>query len=190
MIVWNFLCSKKPVAVATCEATSLARLRAEQWSETPVKRRKKEIYVLVRNLRSSAYRLALATIVLEHQDEDVESVWIRVGERLYRHLVLSWFCRCSRWVWMKHAAIWSQVSMKSWEVLFQGTPYSGQSPGNFFGRYKIGKRCIGSRDLPSRSDAAGGISFWLAPIRAVIFHPVVYHQVKKLGKYTIYIYIY
>jgi ribonuclease P/MRP protein subunit POP1 len=38
----------------------------------PVKRRRKEIYVLVRNLRSSAYRLALATIVLEDQGEDVE----------------------------------------------------------------------------------------------------------------------
>ncbi|XP_031373046.1 uncharacterized protein LOC116189756 isoform X2 [Punica granatum] len=66
--------SKKPAAVAICEATSLARLRAEQWSEMHVKRRKEEIYVLVRNLRSSAYRLALATIVLEHQKEDVKSL--------------------------------------------------------------------------------------------------------------------
>jgi ribonuclease P/MRP protein subunit POP1 len=37
----------------------------------PVKQRKKEIYVLVRNLRSSAYRLALATVVLEQEEEDV-----------------------------------------------------------------------------------------------------------------------
>ncbi|RXH68413.1 hypothetical protein DVH24_030746 [Malus domestica] len=64
--------SKKPVAEAFCEAVVLARLREEQWDSVPAKRRRKEIYVLVRNLRSSAYRLALATIVLEHQEEDVE----------------------------------------------------------------------------------------------------------------------
>ncbi|BBG92682.1 ribonuclease Ps [Prunus dulcis] len=64
--------SKKPVAEAFCEAVVLNRLREEQWDSKPAKRRRKEIYVLVRNLRSSAYRLALATIVLEHQDEDVE----------------------------------------------------------------------------------------------------------------------
>ncbi|TXG63282.1 hypothetical protein EZV62_010276 [Acer yangbiense] len=63
--------SKKPVAEAFCEAVLLGRLREEQWNEMPVKRRRKEIYVLVRNLRSSAYRLALATIVLEQQEEDV-----------------------------------------------------------------------------------------------------------------------
>ncbi|XP_048430350.1 LOW QUALITY PROTEIN: ribonucleases P/MRP protein subunit POP1-like [Pyrus x bretschneideri] len=64
--------SKKPVAQAFCEAVVLACLREEQWDLVPAKRRRKEIYVLVRNLRSSAYRLALATIVLEHQEEDVE----------------------------------------------------------------------------------------------------------------------
>ncbi|KAM1413484.1 hypothetical protein ACFXTO_026076 [Malus domestica] len=64
--------SKKPVAEAFCEAVVLARLREEQWDSVPAKQRRKEIYVLVRNLRSSAYRLALATIVLEHQEEDVE----------------------------------------------------------------------------------------------------------------------
>ncbi|KAM4119411.1 hypothetical protein ACJW30_03G056900 [Castanea mollissima] len=63
--------SKKPVAEALCEAVLLARLREEQCSNMPKKRRK-EIYVLVRNLRSSSYRLALATIVLEQQEEDVE----------------------------------------------------------------------------------------------------------------------
>ncbi|GLT66620.1 hypothetical protein SLA2020_389770 [Shorea laevis] len=62
--------SKKPVAEALCEAVLLARLREEQWKNMPRKQRK-EIYVLVRNLRSSSYRLALATIVLEQQ-EDVE----------------------------------------------------------------------------------------------------------------------
>ncbi|XP_021812687.1 uncharacterized protein C05D11.9 [Prunus avium] len=64
--------SKKPVAEAFCEAVVLNRLREEQWDLKPAKQRRKEIYVLVRNLRSSAYRLALATIVLEHQEEDVE----------------------------------------------------------------------------------------------------------------------
>ena len=38
----------------------------------PVKHRKKEIYVLVRNLRSVAYRLALASVVLEYQENDIE----------------------------------------------------------------------------------------------------------------------
>ncbi|KAK9207019.1 hypothetical protein WN943_017303 [Citrus x changshan-huyou] len=63
--------SKKPVAQAFCEAVLLALLREEQWNEMPEKQRRKEIYVLVRNLRSSAYRLALATIVLEQQEDDV-----------------------------------------------------------------------------------------------------------------------
>ncbi|KAL9360301.1 hypothetical protein Peur_048424 [Populus x canadensis] len=63
--------SKKLVAEALCETVLLAQLREEQWSGMPVKQRKKEIYVLVRNLRSSAYRLALATVVLEQEEEDV-----------------------------------------------------------------------------------------------------------------------
>ncbi|KNA23153.1 hypothetical protein SOVF_027510 isoform A [Spinacia oleracea] len=66
--------SKKPAAVAYCEAVLLARLRHEQWSRVTAKKRRKEIFVLVRNLRSTAYRLALATIVLERQNEDVESL--------------------------------------------------------------------------------------------------------------------
>ncbi|KAL6965718.1 ribonuclease P [Sarracenia purpurea var. burkii] len=66
--------SKRPSAGALCEAILLARLREEQWNEVPVKRRTKDIYVLVRNLRSTAYRLALATIVLEHQEEDLVSM--------------------------------------------------------------------------------------------------------------------
>ncbi|KAL2934893.1 Ribonucleases P/MRP protein subunit POP1 [Bienertia sinuspersici] len=66
--------SKKPAAVAFCEAVLLARLRHEQWSQVPAKKRRKEIFVLVRNLRSTAYRLALATIVLERQEEDVMSL--------------------------------------------------------------------------------------------------------------------
>ncbi|CAL5397260.1 unnamed protein product [Camellia sinensis] len=63
--------SKRPSAEALCEAILLARLREEQWKEMPVKQRRKEIYVLVRNLRSTAYRLALATIVLEQQEDDL-----------------------------------------------------------------------------------------------------------------------
>ncbi|XP_074368379.1 ribonucleases P/MRP protein subunit POP1-like isoform X1 [Apium graveolens] len=63
--------SKKSVAGAFCEAVLLARLREEQWNAVPAKRRK-EIYVLVRNLRSTAYRLALAEIVLEQHEQDVE----------------------------------------------------------------------------------------------------------------------
>nr|AAY82263.1 hypothetical protein At2g47290 [Arabidopsis thaliana] len=60
--------SKKPAAEAFCDAVLLGRLRDEQWRDKDVRRRKKQIYVLVRNLRSSAFRLALATIVLEQQD--------------------------------------------------------------------------------------------------------------------------
>ncbi|KAL7226950.1 hypothetical protein ACSBR1_021923 [Camellia fascicularis] len=63
--------SKRPSAEALCEAILLARLREEQWKEMPVKRWRKEIYVLVRNPRSTAYRLALATIVLEQQEDDL-----------------------------------------------------------------------------------------------------------------------
>lgn len=63
--------SKKPSAIALCEATLLALLREEQWKDTLAKRRRKEIYVLVRNLRSTTYRLALATIVLEQQEDDL-----------------------------------------------------------------------------------------------------------------------
>ncbi|KAJ9558994.1 hypothetical protein OSB04_013608 [Centaurea solstitialis] len=66
--------SKKPSAGGLCDAVLLAHLRHEQWSSVPPNRRKKEIYVLTRNLRSSSYRLALATIVLEHQHEDLDHV--------------------------------------------------------------------------------------------------------------------
>ncbi|CAH9133790.1 unnamed protein product [Cuscuta epithymum] len=61
--------SKKPVAVALCEAINLACLREDQWRITSLKRRK-EIYVLVRNLRSTTYRLALANIILEQREDD------------------------------------------------------------------------------------------------------------------------
>ncbi|KAL3652749.1 hypothetical protein CASFOL_002430 [Castilleja foliolosa] len=64
--------SKKATAGALCEANILSMLRDEQWKAVPVRQRKKEIYVLVRNMRSTAYRLALATIVLEQQEKDVE----------------------------------------------------------------------------------------------------------------------
>ncbi|KAG9132854.1 hypothetical protein Leryth_014798 [Lithospermum erythrorhizon] len=64
--------SKKPAAMALCEATLLAQLREEQWRAVRSRQRRREIYVLVRNLRSTAYRLALATIILEKQEEDVE----------------------------------------------------------------------------------------------------------------------
>lgn len=60
------------MAGALCEASLLSQLREIQWKTFPVRRRRKEIYVLVRNLRSTAYRLALATIVLEQQEEDVD----------------------------------------------------------------------------------------------------------------------
>nr|KYP51607.1 Ribonucleases P/MRP protein subunit POP1 [Cajanus cajan] len=63
--------SKSLVAEGFCEAVLLAHLREEQWKEMPMKQRRREIYVLVRNLRSTAYRLALASIVLEYQENDI-----------------------------------------------------------------------------------------------------------------------
>ena len=60
------------MAIALCEAVLLAHLRDDQWKAISVSKRRKEIYVLVRNLRSTAYRLALATIFLEAQEEDLE----------------------------------------------------------------------------------------------------------------------
>lgn len=62
--------SSKPVAVALCEAKLLAMLRVQQWNQTQETR--PEIFVWVRNMRSAAYRRALATIVLEQQKEDLE----------------------------------------------------------------------------------------------------------------------
>ncbi|GKC75929.1 protein Mpv17 [Tanacetum coccineum] len=52
---------------ALCDAVLLANLRLEHWSVVPVKQRKKNIYVLTRNLRLTAYTLAIASIVLEDQ---------------------------------------------------------------------------------------------------------------------------
>ncbi|KAM0951191.1 putative ribonuclease P [Dioscorea sansibarensis] len=62
--------SGKPVAVAFCEAKLLFLLRKQQWNMN--KKSRPEIFVLVRNLRSTAYRRALATIVLERQKEDLD----------------------------------------------------------------------------------------------------------------------
>ncbi|KAL1318119.1 hypothetical protein AAHE18_15G183100 [Arachis hypogaea] len=64
--------SKRLVAGGFCEAVLLANLREDQWKEMPAKRRKNDIYVLVRNLRSVAYRLALASVVLEYQENDTK----------------------------------------------------------------------------------------------------------------------
>jgi len=67
----QYHCSKSLVAEGFCEAVLLSHLREEQWKEMPMKQRRREIYVLVRNLRSTAYRLALASIVLEHKENDI-----------------------------------------------------------------------------------------------------------------------
>lgn len=61
---------KDAVAVAFCEARLLAVLRRQQWDHESMQSR--EICVLVRNARSTAYRRALATVVLEQQEEDLE----------------------------------------------------------------------------------------------------------------------
>ncbi|KAI4998983.1 hypothetical protein ZWY2020_054847 [Hordeum vulgare] len=61
---------KDGAAVAFCDARLLAVLRQEQWSDESMLGQ--EICVLVRNARSAAYRRALATVVLEQQEEDLE----------------------------------------------------------------------------------------------------------------------
>lgn len=65
--------SKKPTAVAFCEAKLLAQLREQQSRESmqDVVARP-EIKVWVRNLRSAAYRRAFATVILDQDEEDVE----------------------------------------------------------------------------------------------------------------------
>ncbi|KAL4202426.1 hypothetical protein AMTRI_Chr02g263670 [Amborella trichopoda] len=63
--------SRRMVAMGFCEGVALARLREEQWKEM-VEKGRSEVMVLVRNLRSSAYRPGYATIVLEHQNDDLE----------------------------------------------------------------------------------------------------------------------
>ncbi|KAG1326181.1 ribonucleases P/MRP protein subunit POP1 [Cocos nucifera] len=62
--------SSKPLAIAFCEAKLLAMLRVQQWNQTQETR--PEIFVWVRNMRSTAYRRAMATIVLEQRKEDLE----------------------------------------------------------------------------------------------------------------------
>ncbi|MCL7030627.1 hypothetical protein MKW94_017671 [Papaver nudicaule] len=63
--------SAKPLAEAFCEAYLLAEVRRNQW-EGMQQKKEQEIFVLVRNPRSVAYRLALATIILEQKAEDVK----------------------------------------------------------------------------------------------------------------------
>ncbi|KAK3435169.1 LOW QUALITY PROTEIN: hypothetical protein EUGRSUZ_D02543 [Eucalyptus grandis] len=62
--------SEKPTAEAFCEVNYLAHLREEQWTEMSVEWRKKEIYVLVRNMRR--YMFYEEYEVLEQQSDDLE----------------------------------------------------------------------------------------------------------------------
>ncbi|KAJ4796278.1 Ribonucleases P/MRP protein subunit POP1 [Rhynchospora pubera] len=57
------------VSVGFCDIRILAALRRQQYLQTEIKR--PEIFVLVRNMKSAAYRRAIATIVLEQQQEDL-----------------------------------------------------------------------------------------------------------------------
>ncbi|KAF3336244.1 ribonucleases P/MRP protein subunit POP1 [Carex littledalei] len=57
------------VAMAFCDIRILAALRRQQYLQTETKQ--PEIFVLVRNMKSTAYRRAIATIVLEQQQEDL-----------------------------------------------------------------------------------------------------------------------
>lgn len=58
------------VALAFCEGTILGQLRAEQWNETKWKKNS-QIFVLVRNMKSTVYRPALAAIVMEEIQDTV-----------------------------------------------------------------------------------------------------------------------
>ena len=68
-LCFNYFNSSKPVAEAVCEARLLAMLRGQQSCHTQTA--EAEIFVFVRNMRSTAYRRALATIVLEQQNDDL-----------------------------------------------------------------------------------------------------------------------
>ncbi|XP_078180291.1 ribonucleases P/MRP protein subunit POP1-like [Carex rostrata] len=57
------------VAMAFCDIRILAALRRQQYLQTETKQ--PGIFVLVRNMKSTAYRRAIATIVLEQQHEDL-----------------------------------------------------------------------------------------------------------------------
>lgn len=65
--------SKKPVAVAFCEAKLLDQLREQQARQMTHQEGRVEIFVLVRNVRSTTYRRALATIVLDRDKEEWRS---------------------------------------------------------------------------------------------------------------------
>ena len=89
----SWVCSKKATAGALCEASVLSRLRQEQWRDVPVRRRRKEIYVLVRNMRSTAYRLACATVVLEQQERDTNFMWPIVYNYTRLTVRVTWFVK-------------------------------------------------------------------------------------------------
>ncbi|KAG0479747.1 hypothetical protein HPP92_010605 [Vanilla planifolia] len=69
-ITTGFVRGSKPVAVAFCELRLLMHLKEQQARHTDSAQ--PSVFVLVRNLRSTTYRRALATIVLEQQEEDLE----------------------------------------------------------------------------------------------------------------------
>ncbi|XP_057817524.2 ribonucleases P/MRP protein subunit POP1 isoform X2 [Cryptomeria japonica] len=56
------------LAVAMCEGTILGHLRADQWKDSKW-RNKSEVFVLVRNMKSTVYRPALAAIILEENED-------------------------------------------------------------------------------------------------------------------------
>ncbi|XP_072997740.1 ribonucleases P/MRP protein subunit POP1 isoform X2 [Typha latifolia] len=62
--------SSKPVAEAFCESNLLSFVRRQQWSQT--QSRRPEIFVLVRNMRSASYRRAIARVVIELQNDDLQ----------------------------------------------------------------------------------------------------------------------
>jgi hypothetical protein len=70
LLMFLYFCdSNDRVAMAFCDIRILAALRRQQYIHTQTKR--PEIFVLARNMKSTAYRRAVATIVLEQQQEDV-----------------------------------------------------------------------------------------------------------------------
>lgn len=65
--------SSRPVSRALCGAGFLAQLRKQQLLQQNEMQENNRsiIFVLVRNLKSASYRLALATVVLEQLEDDL-----------------------------------------------------------------------------------------------------------------------
>ncbi|KAJ4847667.1 hypothetical protein Tsubulata_046920 [Turnera subulata] len=186
--------SKKPVAVAMCEAGLLARLREEQWNKMPEKRERKETLVLVRNLRSTAYRLARATVVLEQQEEDLEFFYVK---RAVNRSISGGFCYGwteEDWIREKmadakrrHWSIRSGLQNQSGESGFEGGDSSLDLKKADLPRYAILETSKGFITVELFKDSAPGVVDKFIDLcekghfKNMRFHRVIKHYVIQAG---------